>query len=303
MMASGSHAAANPRPADSLSPRGGIMRARRRPPGWQAPGPAPAPPADLGPLWPGPDEDLCWLAGDWRILQRTDGHRFSLDDLLTAVTATTCFAGRAPPVTTLDLGCGIGSVLLFTAWRYPQARVLGIEAQELSAGMARRSIAWNGVGDRCDVRLGDFRDAPVTADLGRFDLITGTPPYFPPGTGLESDHVQRGPCRFEHRGGVEAYCAAAAPLLAPGAPLVLCAAPGQIARLEAAAPASGLHLERRRDLVPRTGKPPLFSVFVLRAGPAPGPTIIDPPLEARDASGARTPALCGLRQAMGMPNF
>jgi tRNA1Val (adenine37-N6)-methyltransferase len=294
---------ANPRPADSPSPRGGIIRAVRRPPGWRAPGPAPVPPADRELLWPGPDEDLCWLAGDWRILQRTDGHRFSLDDLLTAATAAACFADRAPPDSTLDLGCGIGSVLLFTAWRFPQARALGIEAQELSAGMARRSIAWNGVGDRCQVRLGDFREPALTADLGRFALITGTPPYFPPGTGLESDHVQRGPCRFEHRGGVEAYCAAAAPLLAPGAPLVMCAAPGQIARLEAAAPACGLHLERRRDLVPRTGKPPLFSVFVLRAGPAPRPTVVDDPLEARDASGARTPALRALREAMGMPNL
>ena len=112
----------------------------------------------------------------------------------------------------------------------------------------------------------------MTDGLGPFDLITGTPPYFPPGTGLQSDNVQRGPCRFEHRGGVEAYCDAAAPLLAPGAPLVLCAAPGQVGRLQAHAPIAGLHVERQRDIIPRTGKPPLFSVFVLRRGPHGGPT-------------------------------
>jgi tRNA1Val (adenine37-N6)-methyltransferase len=297
---------------DQRSPAGGIIREARRPPGWRAPGPAPAPPPALEGLWPGPDEDLCWLAGDWRILQRTDGHRFSLDDLTTAWTAACCFAGGAGPGRILDLGCGIGSVLLFLAWRFPDARVLGIEAQALSAGMARRSIAWNGAGagGRCQVRLGDFREADVTAGIGPFDLITGTPPYFPPGTGLESDHVQRGPCRFEHRGGVEAYCAAAAPLLAPGAPLVLCASPGQLGRLSAAAPQAGLHVERRRDVIPREGRPPLFSVFVLRAGagagaaaravPASAP-VLEPPLVARDAAGARTGALSEVRAAMGMP--
>jgi tRNA1Val (adenine37-N6)-methyltransferase len=289
---------------DRVSPAGGIIRHARRPPGWRASGPAPRLPPDREGLWPGPDEDLCWLAGDWRILQRTDGHRFSLDDLVTAWTAAGCFpAGAPPPARILDLGCGIGSVLLFLAWRFPAARVVGVEAQAISAGMARRSLAWNGadLDDRCQVHQGDFRDAATTAGLGRFDLISGTPPYFPPGTGLESDHVQRGPCRFEHRGGVEAYCQAAAPLLAPGAPLVLCAAPGQLARLAVAAPAAGLHLARRRDVIPRAGKPPLFSVFVLHAGPGPATPALDPPLVSRDAAGARTPALSAVREAMGMP--
>src|SRR5437763_863726 len=69
---------------DVRSPRGGLVRGTRRPPGWVAPGPAPLLPADPALLWPDGDEDLCWLAGDWRLLQRTDGHRFSLDDLVTA---------------------------------------------------------------------------------------------------------------------------------------------------------------------------------------------------------------------------
>jgi tRNA1Val (adenine37-N6)-methyltransferase len=203
----------------------------------------------------------------------------------------------------LDLGCGIGSVLLFLAWRFPGADATGIEAQALSAGMARRSIRWNGVGDRVRVREGDFREPAVTGDLDPFDLITGTPPYFPPGTGLQSDHVQRGPCRFEHRGGVEAYCDAAAPRLGPDAPLVLCAAPGQVDRLLAHAPTAGLRVERRRDVIPREGKAALFSVFVLRAGDgglevAP---IVDAPLVSRDAAGQRTPELRAVRGDMGMP--
>ncbi|HEY0709424.1 MAG TPA: SAM-dependent methyltransferase, partial [Polyangia bacterium] len=284
--------------APERSPNGGIIRAARRPPDFLVRGPAPQPPDDpeaLAPLWPGPSEDLCWLAGNWRILQRTDGHRFSLDDLMTAYTAATLFEGQPPPARTLDLGCGIGSVLLFTAWRFPTAIATGIEAQEISAGMARRSIAWNGITTRCEVINGDFREPEVAARARTrlagapgFDLITGTPPYFPPGTGLESENVQRAPCRFEHRGGVEAYCGTAASLLAPGAPFVICAAPGQVTRLITFAPKVGLAIETRRDIIPRTGKSPLLSIFTLRHTTHARPHHEVPPLCVRDATGTRT---------------
>ena len=193
---------------DSESPRGGIVRGARRPPGWIAPGPPPAaaPPddGDGDARWPAPGEDLCWLAGDWRILQRLDGHRWSLDDLVTAwLAARDC---PAPPARALDLGCGIGTVLLFLAWRFPSARLVGVEAQEVSFELARRSLAWNGVEARVELRHADFRAPAAFPDGGVFDLVTGTPPYFPPGSGRESDHVQRAPCRFEHLGGIEDYC-------------------------------------------------------------------------------------------------
>ena len=275
----------------------GIVRPARRPSGWVAPGPTPTPPVGRDDLWPQPGEDLCFLAGNWRILQRTDGHRFSLDDLVTAHFATVM---AARPGRLLDLGCGIGSVLLFLAWRFPQARCLGIEAQPVSAALARRSLAWNGAQDRCEVRLGDFREVALEdAAIDPFDLITGTPPYFPRGTGVESGAIQRAPCRFEHRGGIETYCEVAARLLRPGAPFVACAPTSQSDRVMAAAREAGLHLARRRDVIPRAGKAPLFTVFAfvneaVRA-------IADPPLVVRDAHSRRTEEFVALRAQMGMP--
>jgi tRNA1(Val) A37 N6-methylase TrmN6 len=297
-------------PADLPSPRGGILRAARRPAGWRAPGPAPAPPHPRAreALWPGPGEDLCWLAGDWRILQRTDGHRFSLDDLVTAHLAARLLEDRprgpgAPPPRLLDLGCGIGTVLLLLAWRFPEAEAWGIEAQDQSAELARRSIAWNGVGARCRVLGGDLRDPAAlgAAASGAFDLCTGTPPYFPRGTGLESDRPQRAPCRFEHRGGIEEYAAAAARHLGPGAPFVACAAAGQRARVAAAAAAADLALERWRDVIPRAGKPPLLSVFAMRRRAQAARLVLEPPLVVRDAAGRRTDDFSAVRIEMGMP--
>jgi tRNA1(Val) A37 N6-methylase TrmN6 len=288
----------NDRRNDQRSGRGGIVRAARRPPGWEAPGPPPPPPPSESALWPGPGEDLCWLAGDWRILQRVDGHRWSLDDLVTAwLAAAAC--PRAP-ARTLDLGCGIGTVLLFVAWRFPEARALGIEAQALSADLARRSLAWNGVEGRVEVRHGDFRDPAHSPEGAVFDLVTGTPPYFPDGSGLESAHPQRAACRFEHLGGIEDYCAAAARLLAPGGTFVACEAAAQAARVAEAARQAGLAVERWLDVIPRAGKPPLFSAFTLRARaiarPAPGEVLV-----VRDADGKWTDAFRSLRHEMGMP--
>jgi tRNA1(Val) A37 N6-methylase TrmN6 len=284
------------------SPRGGLIRAAKRPSGWVAPGPRPAasePPGGDESLWPGEGEDLCWLAGDWRILQRVDGHRWSLDDL-----ATAWYAARAcdrAPARTVDLGCGIGTVLLFTAWRFPAARCLGVEAQALSAGLARRSLAWNAVEDRCEVRSGDFRDPANTPEGAVFDLVTGTPPYFPHGTGHQSSHVQRAPARFEHRGGVEAYVDAAARLLAPGGVFVACQAAIQADRVEPAMRAAGLSIVRWMDIVPREGKPPLVVVFACRRASEAGARVDDPPLVVRDRDLRWTPAFAQLRLDMGLP--
>ena len=292
--------ALDPQPVDQASPLGGVVRAARRPVGWRVDGPPPAIPDDLGGLWPGPDEDLCWLAGNWRILQRTDGHRTSLDDLVTAHLAAT-LVEEAVPACCLDLGCGIGSVLLFVAWKFPRARMVGVEVQEVSAALARRSIAWNGIGDRADVVLGDFRLPDVLGSEARFDLVTGTPPYFPIGAGPESDHVQRAPCRFEHHGGIEAYCDAAAGKLASGAPFVGCEAWNQRGRVEAAAVAAGLRLVRWQEIVPRQGKEALLCTFAMRARDQAEPLRVLPPLVVRDLSGRRTPAFQAVRAAMGMP--
>ena len=193
----------------------GVVRPARRPLGWHAPGPLPSPPLDRPEIWPRAGEDLCHLAGEWRILQKLDGHRWSLDDLVTAWFAADLCRDQ-PPRRIVDLGCGIGTVLLLLAWRFPLARCIGVEAQAQSVDLARRSIAWNGVEGRCEVRHGNLCDPHIVADGSCVDLVTGTPPYLPVGTAIASPHTQRAACRVEVRGGLEAYCEAAAPLLEPG---------------------------------------------------------------------------------------
>jgi tRNA1Val (adenine37-N6)-methyltransferase len=275
----------------------GIIRPARRPAGWSPPGPRPAAPVDRPELWPGQGEDLCHLAGDWRILQLVRGHRWSLDDLVTAWFAAEAVAG-APPHRFADLGCGIGAVLLLLAWRFPDARGVGVEAQNVSVGLARRSLAWNGVAARCVVRHGDLRDQAPWPEGAVFDLVTGTPPYLPLGSAHASTRAQWAACHLEQRGGVEDYCAAAARLLAPDGCFVACAGGAQHARVARAAATAGLVPVRRRDVVPRAGKGPLFAVWAFARS---GACRVDEPLVVRDAEGRWTDAFRAVRAAMGMP--
>jgi tRNA1Val (adenine37-N6)-methyltransferase len=276
--------------------------------GFHPPGPpAAAPPG----LEPGPDETLDALCGAWRIFQLRRGHRYSADDLLVAwyagetVRRAGLIVDRA-----LDLGSGIGSVALMVAWQFPGAHLTTVEAQAQSRALAARSVAWNGVGDRYTLLAGDLREAaPATGD---FDLVTGSPPYFDPAAGVVSDGPQKGPCRFELRGGVEDYCAAAARAVRPGGRVALVMASAGRARVVSGATAAGLAIEAWRPVVFKEGRPPMIDLFALRLE-SPGDRAdprctmpglegtAEPPLVLRAADDTRTEAFRAVRRAMGYP--
>ncbi len=271
--------------------------------GWAKPGPRPPGlPAGAEPV---PGATLDAISGWFRLWQLRDGHRFSTDDILTAWYGTSwCPSAR----TALDLGSGIGTVASIVAWRLPGVKLVTVEAQEVSVGLARRSVAYNGLADRVDLRCGDFRDPGVLGDGERFDLITGSPPYFPPGTGVEGDHPQKVACRFELRGDVGDYCAAAARHLASGGffACVFPDEPVQRARVEAGASSAGLVIVRRRPVVFREGDPPLIGLFgLMRAADLPewfrGQTWVESPLIIRARDGAIHPEYSAVKLAIGFP--
>lgn len=206
------------------------------------------------------------LTRDVRVYQRQKGHRFSSDDIATAYVAH----GAKPDARrVLDLGCGLGSVLLCLAWKLPQASLWGVEAQAVSFELLTRNVARSGYAERIVVRHGDLRDRELLAGFGApFDLISGTPPYFPPEAALDAEDEQRAYARIEYRGGVEAYISAAAPLLAHDGALVVCGDARALQRTTSACASEGLTLHARCDVIARTGSLPLFSVWTARKSAA-----------------------------------
>jgi tRNA1Val (adenine37-N6)-methyltransferase len=268
---------------------------------WAKPGPIP-PGAASVPAVP-PDQTLDALSGHFRIYQLRDGHRFSTDDVLTAWYGTS-WAPSASRV--LDLGSGIGSVAMMAAWRLPGATFVTVEAQEESVALARKSADYNGLSSRYDIRAGDFRDAGVLTPEERFDLVLGSPPYFPIGTGIEGDHPQKVACRFEVRGDIGDYARVAAAHLASGG-LFACVFPeDQLDRVQHAADAAALVIVRRRPVAFREGEPPLIGLFVMmRAADLPDRmhrrTWVEPPLVIRASDGSVHLEYAAVKLAVGFP--
>lgn len=235
------------------------------------------------------------ITASFRLLQRRRGHRFSIDDL-----ATAWEAARAAPeaATVLDLGCGIGSVLLMVAWRLPAARCFGIEAQDISMALARRNVHDNGLADRVQLFHGDLREVTRDWAHGACALVTGTPPYLPVGTAPASPDPQRAAARLELRGGVEDYLSAAARVLTPDGVVVVCADARAPGRVLAGAATAGLRPLRRIDIVPRAGKRALFSVWTCaRSGDG---TLDHVEVVMRAENGDRTEASLEMRRAFGL---
>lgn len=248
---------------------------------------------------PMPEDATCdLLARGWRLYQRKRGHRTSSDDQLVAWMAVRAAAGAAVP-RYLDIGCGIGSVLLLTAATLRPAHSLGVEAQLQSARMAHQSVVELTGAPAIRLRHGDLRD--LTAEqVGTFDLITGSPPYFPIGTGVPSPDPQREACRFELRGGVEGYCDAAARLLAPEGRFSLVFQTVWTPRVHEAARAAGLRLVEQVDVRTRRDRmEPFLSGYTFARGPWEAPPA---PLEiaVRDEAGAVTEAWNALRATLGL---
>lgn len=266
---------------------------------WQRAHPAPvAEHVDAPDVWPD-DATRDRFVGDWHLYQRRGGHRTSTDDQLTAWSAARWWDHhrQRPPARYLDLGCGIGSVLLASAHALRPELSLGVEAQPQSVRLARRTIAELPDPPEIRVELGDLRAITPQA-LGRFDLITGSPPYIPSTDGIMARDPQRRACRFEVRGGVEAYCETAALMLSPGATFHLVFQTIWDERVLAAGRAAGLHLVGRVDARMREGSDdPFLTVYAFALTPAPVEQV---ELTIRSADGDRTEAYDAARRRLGL---
>jgi tRNA1Val (adenine37-N6)-methyltransferase len=231
------------------------------------------------------------LTGTWKIAQRVTGHRHSADDVLTAHYALR-FVPDAPLV--LDLGTGMGTVGLMVLSRLaPDARLVGVEAQATSFRLLLANIEGNGVEERVEAKVGDLRDF---VDARRFRLITGSPPYFPLGTGVLPDDPQKVAARFEVRGDVADYARAAAAHLADDGTFVFCFPTPQRARALAAVAGAGLVTVAYQDVVPRETLAPLFTLFAAKRA---GELVVDAPFVVRQRAGGLTDQMQAVRTSFG----
>ena len=157
--------------------------------------------------------------------------------------------GPRGPATILDLGTGPGTLLLAALDQWPQARGLGIDRSEDALAYARRNAARLGLGDRAELRLGDWGEGIE----GRFDLVLANPPYVSADADLPPDVADHEPAAalFAGADGLDDYRRLAPQLprlIAPGGIACVEIGAGQKQAVAALFGAAGLTVASRDDL-------------------------------------------------------
>ena len=107
-----------------------------------------------------------------RIIQHPGRFCFGMDAVLLAA-----FARAYPGEQVLDLCSGTGVIPILMESRFPDACYTGVELQEESADMAKRSVLVNGRGERIRILQGDLRGCEAWLRAGAWDVVTVNPPY------------------------------------------------------------------------------------------------------------------------------
>ena len=79
--------------------------------------------------------------------------------------------------TVLDLGTGTGILPILLEAKTEGKHFTGLEIQEESADMARRSVEHNHLSDKIDIVTGDIKKASEIFKPALFDVIVTNPPY------------------------------------------------------------------------------------------------------------------------------
>ena len=124
----------------------------------------------------------------------------------------------------------------------------------------------------CEIRQGDLAQyAEGNLDLNdldlKFNIVTGTPPYFPSKNGALPLDAGRGQCAFECRGGIEVYIETCSKLMSdhPASRFFVCQTYLEVKRTERSATKNGMKIIKRLDVYGKVGlKDPLFCVFSMK---------------------------------------
>jgi tRNA1(Val) A37 N6-methylase TrmN6 len=109
---------------------------------------------------------------NYKIIQNPKKFCFGMDAVLLSG-----FAKVMPKEIALDMGTGTGIIPILLEAKTEGKHFTGLEIQEESADMARRSVALNKLADKVDIVTGDIKEASAVFGLASFDVVTCNPPY------------------------------------------------------------------------------------------------------------------------------
>ena len=137
-------------------------------------------------------ESMDDLQNGYFIIQSEKGFRYGMDAVLLSG-----YASVRPGEKVLDMGTGTGILPILLAAKTPGESFTGLEIQEKSACMARRSVAYNGLQDRIRIVTGDIKEAAAVFGPASFDVVVSNPPYMTGNHGLLNAEQSRAIARHE----------------------------------------------------------------------------------------------------------
>ena len=117
----------------------------------------------------------------YRIIQNPKKFCFGMDAVLLSA-----FANAGDGERVIDLGTGNGILPILLEAKTEAKSFVGLEIQEESASLARRSVVYNHLEDKIEIVTGDLRDASNIFGASSFDVVTSNPPYMIGGHGLKN---------------------------------------------------------------------------------------------------------------------
>lgn len=176
----------------------------------------------------------------------------------------------------LDLGTGTGIIPILLEAKTKARHLTGLEIQEESADMARRSVRLNGLEDKISIVTGDIKEAGDLFDAASFDVITCNPPYMIGEHGLQNPKSAKAIARHEILCTLEDVVSQAAALLKPGGNFFMVHRPFRLAEIMVLLHAYKLEPKRMQMVYPFVDKEPNMVLIEANRGGRPRITVEKP---------------------------
>lgn len=187
----------------------------------------------------------------YRIIQHPGRFCFGMDAVLLSG-----FAAAKDGDRVLDLGTGTGILPILMAAKTKAAHLTGLEIQQESADMARRSVKLNQLEDKIDIIEGDIKEAGTLFGAASFDVITSNPPYMIGSHGLSNPEEPKAIARHEILCTLEDVIRQTAGLLRPGGNFYLVHRPFRLTEIMVLLHSYRLEPKRMRLVYPFADREP-----------------------------------------------
>ncbi len=224
----------------------------------------------------------------YKVIQSPGRFCFGTDAVLLSSFAKVRRGERA-----LDLGTGTGILPILLEAKNEGACYAGLEVQEESADMARRSVEYNGLSDKVKIVTGDIKEAGRLFGAASFEVITVNPPYMPGDHGLKNDNSALYIARHEALCTLDDVLRESAKILKERGRLYMVHRPFRLPEIFAKMCMYKIEPKRMRMVHPRLDKEPnMVLIEGLKGG---NPRLsVEPPLVVCDSGGGYTEELLNI---------